>query len=137
MGYRSEVVLCVALHSAADADKLMAIYRLDPRVAKHNLEADWDRRTAPDGIVYFLYHAASVKWYPAYEDVLGMEHMFEIARLLGGDPNEDNALRFATIKAVIGEEEDDVFRETNGNDDELEQFLYDNIGIRRTMEVNI
>ena len=127
MGYRSDVLIAVAFEDAEHRDAVWAIYCMDRRVGRHNLAAEW--RRYDDGKFPVLWYAAdSVKWYDNFDDVAGIEHIFEVARAF----SEEQGKEFAAINYRIGEETDDISAWEHGDGD-LRGFLWEMCVIERCL----
>lgn len=130
MGYRSDVVIAFAFKSKAEADEVLAIYRMDSRVQEHDLEKEW--RTHNWGAAYGLtFTATSVKWYDSYSDVQGLEHMSEVVRTFSEHRPE---FEFAYRKIRIGEEDNDIESDSYNSEKEscaLQDELWERMGLHR------
>ena len=133
MGYRSDVVLAVALNDKVQLDEVLAIYQMHEFVQKHDLAIAWEIRDW-DGVWGMTYTAEDVKWYEDYEDVKGLEHMLELVQTFGVERGEN--FPFAYYKIRIGEDLEDVHTEADGNDGDLESALYDRMSVNRSIETS-
>ena len=139
MGYRSDVVIGFAFKDKAQIDELMAVYRMDPRVQKNDLEAAW-KISERDGAVFLYYAADYVKWYERYEDVQGLEYMRTLVNTFdeergrgeGGMPLFPFAFRYFRI----GEEDHDVETDAADNDMDLMDELWERMTLRREINTN-
>ena len=133
MGYRSDVVLAVALNDRAQLDEVLAIYQMHPSVQKHDLVKEWAVRDW-GGVWGMTYTAEYVKWYEDYEYVKGLEHMLEVVQTFGVERGEK--FPFAYYKIRIGEDLEDVHTEADGNDGDLESALYGRMSVNRSIETD-
>lgn len=137
MGYRSDVVLMAVFSNAEEREEVLAIYRMDTNVVKHNLEEDWRKVDFGDGPVGLVYEGNDVKWYDRYEDVQGLEHMGSVLEVF----HEERGFAYAWAKARIGEEDDDVESHVvdSGceNSDVLREIIYDHMQIVRRIDLSI
>jgi hypothetical protein len=139
MGYRSDVVIGFAFKDKAQIDELMAVYRMDPRVQKNDLEAAW-KISERDDVVFLYYAADHVKWYGSYEDVQGLEYMRTLVNTFdeergrgeGGLPLFPFAFRFIRI----GEEDQDVVTDASDNDMDLMDELWERMALTREINTN-
>ena len=130
MGYRSDVYIAVAFANEKDMKEVMAVYAMNPHVQKHNLLDHWDIR---DGnILYF--EEKHTKWYDAYEDVQGIEHMLS---LVDDFFHSEREMPLAYRAIRIGEEPDDIEqREQHGDGDgSLIEKLFDGMSVTRHVEI--
>jgi hypothetical protein len=148
MGYRSEVCLVVAVRTPEQADELMAIYALDPRVQRCDLVKHWERHERGDA-VFLVFHDDHTKWYPEYEDVQGMEYLLDLARTFNDErtdvgliPDEGDkpemvvGFPYAAYKARIGEETKDIEEELHCSDGNLESDIWDRAFVSRTITLD-
>ena len=137
MGYRSDVVLMAVFSNAEEREEVLAIYRMDPRVAEHKLEEEWRKVDFGDGPVGLVYEGHSVKWYDGYEDVGGLNRLLEVLE----DFDRERRFAFAWGEARIGEDETDiewVLNCSEANEDHgLQEFIYDNLQIIRRIELSV
>ena len=148
MGYRSDVVIAFAFQTKEQIDEVLAIYRMNQHVQKHDLGKCWNVHDWGDcwGLTY---EAVSIKWYPRYEDVQGFEHMYNVEQTFAEErvdaamaPDEDGKQQlvcmfpYAYRKLRIGENDDDVEWHTDSNDGNLEGVLWDRINLRREIETD-
>lgn len=150
MGYRSEVVLLVAVQKPEQADELMAVYALDPNVQKHDLLKEWTRHDyGADGIV-FSYYNDYAKWYSEYKDVQGMERLLSLARDFydergydvgmldeNGEQPTINMFPYAARMIRIGEEMQDMQIDTHSSDADLEELLWERASVRRSIDLDL
>lgn len=129
MGYRSDVVIAVAMGSKKDLDELMAVYALNIFVQKENLMPEWEIGEYENAWVA-MYKAEQVKWYGTYDDVKGFEALTKLAETFWAERNVPYAYRFIRI----GEEDNDIEISCNESDcgghddnrgDELSDLLAD------------
>lgn len=129
MGYRSDVVIAVAMGSKKDLDELMAVYALNIFVQKENLMPEWEIGEYENAWVA-MYKAEQVKWYEYYDDVKGFEALTKLAETFWAERNVPYAYRFIRI----GEEDNDIEISCNESDcgghddnrgDELSDLLAD------------
>ena len=87
---------------------------------------DWDGKWG------LTYQAEHVKWYDSYEDVQGLERMFDVVQQF---VQERDVFLYAHRKIRIGEEDTDVEISIDDNDPdhELKDELYDRMGVRREL----
>ena len=111
MGYRSDVVIAVAMGSKKDLDELMAVYALNIFVQKENLLPEWEIGEYEDAWVA-MYKAEGVKWYDSYDDVKGFEALTKLAETFWEERNMPYAYRFIRI----GEEDNDIEISCNESD---------------------
>jgi len=111
MGYRSDVVIAVAMGSKKDLDELMAVYALNLFVQKENLMPEWEIGEYEDAWVA-MYKAEQVKWYDSYDDVKGFEALTKLAETFWAERNMPYAYRFIRI----GEEANDIEISCNESD---------------------
>lgn len=127
MGYRSDVKFIVAFPSEKLRDEVLAIYSMHPKVQELGTAENWvkyeETDTYRDAVgdeftktTYVLvYHETCVKWYPDYEDVGAVEHMFEVikTRYEADYPN----FPFAWKRIRVGEDISDIEVEIEYADD--------------------
>ena len=111
MGYRSDVVIAVAMGSKKDLDELMAVYALNIFVQKENLMPEWEIGEYENAWVA-MYKAEQVKWYEYYDDVKGFEALTKLAETFWAERNVPYAYRFIRI----GEEDNDIEISCNESD---------------------
>ncbi len=111
MGYRSDVVIAVAMGSKKDLDELMAVYALNIFVQKENLMPEWKIGEYEDAWVA-MYTAECVKWYNTYDDIKGFEALTKLAETFWAERNVPYAYRFIRI----GEEPSDIEISCNESD---------------------
>ena len=111
MGYRSDVVIAVAMGSKEDMDELMSVYALNMYVQKENLMPSWDIGEYEDAWVA-MYTIEHVKWYEDYDDVKGFEALPKLAETFWAERNMPYAYRFIRI----GEEDNDIQISCNESD---------------------
>jgi len=142
MGYRSDVVIAFAFDTKEQIEEVLAIYRMHTFVQQHDLEKLWSVHDWGDcwGLTY---SADYVKWYETYEDVQGIEHMLKVvqnfvdARTDVGETYEDGkqeivqSFHYAYRMFRIGEDDNDIQYDHNGNDGNLEEALYHRMNLRR------
>lgn len=150
MGYRSEIVLLVAVQKPEQADELMAVYALDPNVQKYDLLKEWTRHDyGEDGIV-FAYYNDHTKWYSEYEDVQGMERLLSLAQAFSDERGQDVGMLdengeqpvitmfpYATMKIRIGEDIQDIEGENYSSDDTLAEMLWQRASVRRSIDLDL
>ena len=115
MGYRSDVVIAVAMGSKKDLDELMAVYALNIFVQKENLIPSWEIGEYEDAWVA-MYTAEQVKWYDSYDDVKGFEALTKLAETFWAERNVPYAYRFIRI----GEEANDIEISCNESEDDVQ-----------------
>ena len=111
MGYRSDVVIAVAMGSKEDMDELVSVYALNIFVQKENLIPEWEIGEYEDAWVA-MYKAEGVKWYDSYDDVKGFEALTKLAENFWEERNMPYAYRFIRI----GEEDNDIEISCNESD---------------------
>lgn len=132
MGYRSDVVIAVAMQSEEDIRELMSVYALNIHVQKHNLLPEWTVGVMDD-VWVALFHQDDVKWYDNYPDVQGFEAIIPLVRSFA----EERGMKYAYRRIRIGEEMDDVeidCDENEGVSEDLADFLADHINVHRSIE---
>ena len=141
MGYRSDVVIAVAMVSKEDMDELMSVYALNLFVQKENLLPSWEIGEY-EGAWVAMYTAEDVKWYDAYDDVKGFEALTKLAESFWEERNMPYAYRFIRI----GEEDNDIEISCNESDcgghddnrgDELSDLLADALYVSRSVSNDI
>ena len=115
MGYRSDVVIAVAMGSKKDLDELMAVYALNIFVQKENLMPEWEIGEYENAWVA-MYKAEQVKWYEYYDDVKGFEALTKLAETFWAERNVPYAYRFIRI----GEEPSDIEISCNESEDDVQ-----------------
>jgi len=115
MGYRSDVVIAVAMGSKKDLDELMAVYALNIFVQKENLMPEWEIGEYENAWVA-MYKAEQVKWYGNYDDVKGFEALTKLAETFWAERNMPYAYRFIRI----GEEDNDIEISCNESEDDVQ-----------------
>jgi len=115
MGYRSDVVIAVAMGSKKDLDELMAVYALNIFVQKENLMPEWKIGEYEDAWVA-MYTAECVKWYDTYDDIKGFEALTKLAETFWAERNMPYAYRFIRI----GEEANDIEISCNESEDDVQ-----------------
>jgi hypothetical protein len=139
MGYRSDVVIGFAFKDKAQIDELMAVYRMDPRVQKNDLEAAW-KISERDDVVFLYYADDHVKWYESYEDVQGLEYMRTLVNTFdeerGRGEGDLPLFPFAFRFIRIGEEDQDVVTNAADNDMDLMEELWERMTLTREINTN-
>lgn len=137
MGYRSDVVIAFAFKTKEQIEEVMAVYRMNEKVQKHKLEANW--KTHEWGDLHGLTATFNnVKWYETYDDVIGFEHMREVVEMFNeerGDVDFPYAYRFIRI----GENVDDIQVDACTSEPEaydLADELWERVGIVREISTN-
>ena len=149
MGYRSDGIIVVAFETLQDMKEVLAVYRLDPRVQKHNpFQKDID----DDGDEYWTFHTYALdsdttcfimrldyfawKWYESYEDVQAYLHIATVCKQFA---NERKNFSYAYRFVRGGEEHDDTEEECYGSDTPLSQVMVENleqeVGVRMVWEL--
>ena len=149
MGYRSDGIMVVAFESLEDMREVLAVYRLDPRVQKHNpFQKDID----DDNDYYWTFHTYELdsdttcylmrldfygwKWYADYEDVQSYQHIFTVCKQFARE-RENFTYAYRFVRG--GEEHDDYEEECYGSESYLSQMLVERlteeIGVRMTWEL--
>mgnify|MGYP003671146391 FL=1 len=148
MGYRSDGIIVVAFESLEEMREVLAVYRLDPRVQKHNpFQKDID----DDSDDYWTFHTYALdedttcylmrldfygwKWYADYEDVQSYQHIFTVCKQFARE-RENFTYAYRFVRG--GEEHDDYDEECYGSETYLSQMLVESlteeIGVRMTWE---
>lgn len=135
MGYRSEVVLMAVFANAEEHDEVMSIYRMNPKVQEHKLEAAWRRVDMDSGVVVRIYEGDYVKWYESYEDVIALKGLEDVMQTF----HDERGFSYAWGYARIGEEPDDSEYEARHQEDDglLIEVVYDNLEIERRLALGI
>jgi hypothetical protein len=137
MGYRSDVVLMAVFGSEEHFEEVMSIYRMDKDVQAHELENYWRKEVVGEGKVVLIYQGESVKWYPTYEDVQGLEHMVSLLHEFW----QNREYSYAWANYRIGEEDSDISSHIEGSGDdlgnELREIIYDNLSIQRSIGLSL
>lgn len=134
MGYRSDVVLMAVFANAEQHDEVMAVYRMDDCVQKHDLEKAWRRVDMNGGEVIRIYEGNDVKWYESYTDVQGLEYMGALLDTF----YENRGFNYAWGNVRIGEDMDDTSYDTFSPDsNDLIEILYDVLSIERTIRLGV
>ena len=149
MGYRSDGIIVVAFESLEEMREVLAIYRLDPRVQKHNpFQKDID----DDSDDYWTFHTYALdedttcylmrldfygwKWYADYEDVQSYQHIFTVCKQFARE-RENFTYAYRFVRG--GEEHDDYDEECYGSETYLSQMLVESlteeIFVRMTWEL--
>lgn len=149
MGYRSDGIIVVAFESLEEMREVLAVYRLDPRVQKHNpFQKDIDG----DSDYYWTFHTYDLdsdttcylmrldfygwKWYADYEDVQSYQHIFTVCKQFALE-RENFTYAYRFVRG--GEEHDDYEEECYGSETYLSQMLVERlteeIGVRMTWEL--
>ena len=149
MGYRSEGIMVVAFESLAEMMEVLAVYRLDPRVQKHNpFQKDID----DDGDDYWTFHTYALdedttcylmrldfygwKWYENYEDVQSYLHISTVCKQFATE-RENFTYAYRFVRG--GEEHDDYEELSYGSESYLSQMLVERlteeIFVRMTWEL--
>ena len=132
MGYRSNVVIAVAMESEENMKELMSVYALNMYVQKHNLLPEWTVGVMND-VWVALFHQEDVKWYDTYPDVQGFEAIIPLVRSFA----EERDMKYAYRRIRVGEEMDDVeidCDENEGVSEGLADFLADTLYVNRSIE---
>jgi hypothetical protein len=133
------VVIGFAFKAKAQIDELMAVYRMDPRVQKNDLESAWEISERDNAV--FLYYAADyVKWYESFDDVQGLEYMRTLVNTFdeerGRGEGDLPLFPFAFRFIRIGEEYPDVETDASDNDMDLMEELWDRMSLTREINTN-
>jgi hypothetical protein len=149
MGYRSDGIIVVAFESLEEMREVLAVYRLDPRVQKHNpFQKDID----DDGDYNWTFHTYELdsdttcylmrldfygwKWYADYEDVQSYQHIFTVCKQFARE-RENFTYAYRFVRG--GEEHDDYDEECYGSETYLSQMLVERlteeIFVRMTWEL--
>ena len=111
MGYRSDVVIAVAMASKENMDELLSVYALNMYVQKDNLLPEWEVGEYQDAWVA-MYTAEYVKWYDSYDDVKGLSALPKLAETFW----EERGLPYAYRFIRVGEEYEDIEVSCNESD---------------------
>jgi hypothetical protein len=140
MGYRSDVVIGFAFKDKAQIDEVMAVYRMDPRVQKNDLESAWKISEHEGGAVFLYYAADYVKWYENFDDVQGLEYMRTLVNSFdeerGRGEGDLPLFPFAYRFIRIGEEDPDVETDASDNDMDLMEELWERMTLSREINTN-
>ena len=149
MGYRSDGIIVVAFESLEEMREVLAVYRLDPRVQKHNpFQKDID----DDNDYYWTFHTYELdsdttcylmrldfygwKWYADYEDVQSYQHIFTVCKQFARE-RENFTYAYRFVRG--GEEHDDTEEECYGSESYLSQMMVENleqeVGVRMVWEL--
>ena len=149
MGYRSDGIIVVAFESLEEMREVLAVYRLDPRVQKHNpFQKDID----DDSDDYWTFHTYALdedttcylmrldfygwKWYADYEDVQSYQHIFTVCKQFARE-RENFTYAYRFVRG--GENHDDYDEECYGSETYLSQMLVESlteeIFVRMTWEL--
>ena len=149
MGYRSDGIIVVAFESLEEMREVLAVYRLDPRVQKHN---PFPKDIDGDSDDYWTFHTYDLdsdttcylmrldfygwKWYADYEDVQSYQHIFTVCKQFARE-RENFTYAYRFVRG--GEEHDDYEEECYGSETYLSQMLVERlteeIGVRMTWEL--
>ena len=149
MGYRSDGIIVVAFESLEEMREVLAVYRLDPRVQKHN---PFPKDIDDDSDYYWTFHTYDLdsdttcylmrldfygwKWYADYEDVQSYQHIFTVCKQFARE-RENFTYAYRFVRG--GEEHDDYEEECYGSESYLSQMLVERlteeIGVRMTWEL--
>ena len=149
MGYRSDGIIAVAFESMEEMREVLAVYRVDPRVQKHNpFQKDID----DDSDYYWTFHTYELdsdttcylmrldfygwKWYADYEDVQSYQHIFTVCKQFARE-RENFTYAYRFVRG--GEDHDDYDEECYGSESYLSQMLVERlteeIFVRMTWEM--
>ena len=136
MGYRSDVVIAVAMANKENMDELLSVYALNMYVQKCNLLPEWEVGEYEDAWVA-MYTAEHVKWYGSYDDVKGFEALTKLAETFW----EERGLPYAYRFIRVGEEDNDIevscnessSNETEKTGDILADLLTDALQVQTTI----
>ena len=103
MGYRSDVVIAVAMANKENMDELLSVYALNMYVQKNNLLPEWEVGEY-QGAWVAMYTAECVKWYDSYDDVKGFSALPKLAETFW----EERGLPYAYRFIRVGEEYEDI-----------------------------
>lgn len=134
MGYRSDVAIAVAFNTREQMEEVLAVYRIDPRVQKHNVMKEW--KLCPDHEPpYMVYAQNAVKWYDSYEDVKAFEHIINVCESFAAVRGFEYLYRLVRI----GEEQSDIDVAEGGNDPGyyMSDFLNDRLHPVRHIECTL
>jgi len=149
MGYRSDGIIVVAFESLEEMREVLAVYRLDPRVQKHN---PFPKDIDGDSDDYWTFHTYDLdsdttcylmrldfygwKWYADYEDVQSYQHIFTVCKQFARE-RENFTYAYRFVRG--GEEHDDYEEECYGSETYLSQMLVERlteeIFVRMTWEL--
>ena len=134
MGYLSDIVIAVAFDTREQMEEVLAVYRIDPRVQKHDIMKSW--KLCLDGIPpYMVYAQTNVKWYYTNEAVAAVEHIINVCEQFGLAREFDYLYRIVRI----GEDQSDITVKESGNDPGhyLSDFLNDNLRLARRIKCTL
>ena len=149
MGYRSDGIIVVAFETLEDMKEVLAVYRLDPRVQKHNPfmqniddESDYnwtfhDWALDSDTTCFIMrLDYFGWKFYNEYEDIQAYLHIATVCKQFA---NERENFSYAYRFVRGGEEHDDTEEECYGSDTYLSQMMVENleqeVGVRMVWEL--
>jgi len=133
MGYRSEVMIALAMPNADHMTELMAAYAILPEVQEHDLLKVWNVTDAGyAGMTIVWFYEEYIKWYGDADDIRAILAL----KTLAGDFNESRGFEFAYYLLRIGEEDDDIETDTDQTDDgsDAMEALYNVMGISRSIQ---
>jgi hypothetical protein len=138
MGYRSDVAIVFVTDTDDHMDEILAVYRMDPRVAAHKLEEKWVRQLHPHYAVLSRIEP-DVKWYEDYDDVQGVLALRTVATEFAERRGIPFAWRFIRIGEDIADTEDEMLSSENVDVDasELVDYCWDVVGITRRINWSI
>ena len=136
MGYRSDVVIAVAMANKENMDELLSVYALNIFVQKNNLLPEWGVGEY-QGAWVAMYTAECVKWYDSYDDVKGLSALPKLAETFW----EERGLPYAYRFIRVGEEHEDIeiscnesgTDETEKTGDILADLLTDALQVQTTV----
>ena len=136
MGYRSEIVIAVAMANKEDMDELLSVYALNMYVQKENLLPEWEVGEYEDAWVA-MYTAEQVKWYDHLDDVKGLSALTKLAETFW----EERGLPYAYRFVRVGDEYEDIevscnessSNETDKTGDILADLLADALQVHTTI----
>lgn len=134
MGYRSDVVLAYVFKHKEQIDEVLAIYQMHEFVQKYDLAKEWQVHDW-NGMWGLTCQVEGIKRYDTYEDVQGYEHMFDVVQKF---VEERDVFLYAYRKLRIGEQDEDIEHESDGNDPDgaLIDELYERVSLRRDIITN-
>jgi hypothetical protein len=149
MGYHSDIAIAFAFKTREQIDEVLAVYAMHPLVQKHDLTKLWEVHDW-SGLWGLTYQNYSIKWYPNYENVQGLEHMADLVATFADERGEDvgetdengkqeivHLFPYAFRMVRVGEEIEDNETQTNeAGGGRLADELYDRLNIRREIETD-
>ena len=150
MGYRSQGTMVVAFETLADMKEVLAVYRLDPRVQKHNPFVSgkhaevgtecwqFDTWDVDDGngdiIKWYLMRLdfSDWKWYESYEDVQAFMHIADVCKQFAQE-RLDFSYAYRFVRG--GEDGDDTEELSYGSDTPTSHSMVEQLEDALTMRI--